>query len=160
MAKVFDLCFLWPPTFVDLRWLAMTCKLALAELKFICKSTGWHSFFTVMPPNAGQHKLITSQLYSICVTFMTFCVTLHDSIPYASSDFSNLCRLASPFGHSLTHHLHHTWIISFMLQIFKNPCLRTQDNYDGWNLWLRGVEKKKLFVNFQCSEFVCFWSLK
>ena len=48
----FNLRFVWPPTCIDLRQLALT----LVELKFGRK------FFTVWPPSASQHKLIASNL--------------------------------------------------------------------------------------------------
>ena len=48
---------------------------------------------------------------------------------------------------------------SFTLKILQNPFLRTPDGYDGRSFRRRGGEKKHFFVNFQRSEFLCFWSV-
>ena len=48
---------------------------------------------------------------------------------------------------------------SFTLKINQDPFLRTPDGYDGRSFRRRGGEKKHFFVNFQRSEFRCFWSV-
>ena len=42
---------------------------------------------------------------------------------------------------------------------FFHAKLQTPGGYDGRIFQWRGGEKEMLFVNFQCSEFVCFWSV-
>ena len=48
----FNLCFVWPPTCDNLRWLWSSSNLDASRCKF----------FTVWPPSASRHKLITSTL--------------------------------------------------------------------------------------------------
>ena len=76
-----NLCFVWPPTCMDLCWL-------------------WSSSSSY----ASQHKLITRHLY-ICIKCTTcmnlsadlqICLATHCNL-YASSGFENLCGLASTF---------------------------------------------------------------
>ena len=73
---VSDLRFVWPPTCVNLRWLALTWSTSNSY-------ASRRKFFTVWPPNANQHKWIARHLYKRKI--------------YDLRELTS--RLANPFGH-------------------------------------------------------------
>ena len=93
---VSDLRFVWPPTCVNLRWLALTWSTSNSH-------ASRRKFFTVWPPNANQHKWIARHLYKreilrllrLAWTYELTCESVWPSIasPYASFVFANFSRV-------------------------------------------------------------------